>query len=129
MESQHISRLEAKTVEDNEKQIVRRLLWVGKFPGIRVETRAAAAPGPTPAGPAAVFLEENQVNSSLPCQAGRIKWHQYGPGCLKSLGGIKTKWQMHKGGVYPLRQWKTAGSLSEKLGSWVTPEEGRRVGL
>ena len=121
--------MEAKVVEDIEKQMVRRFLWDNKVPGTNAGTMAAAVPGSVNARPAAGFLEESQVNDSFHCQRGGIQRHQDGPGCLKSLGGIKTKWQMHKGGVYPLRQWKTAGSLSEKLGSWVTPEEGRRVGL
>ena len=66
--------------------MVRGLLWDGKVPGTSLGTGVAAAPC---SEPAAGYLEENQINSSLPCQTGRIEWHQDGPGCLKSLGGIK----------------------------------------
>ena len=65
--------MEAKTVEDIEKQMVRRLPWDSKVPGTREGTRAAAAPDPAPSGPAAGFLEESQINSSIPCQTGRIE--------------------------------------------------------
>ena len=91
MVPQHIQWLEAKIVEGIEKQMVRRLLWDGKVPGTSAGTRAAAAPGPGPSGTATGVLEERQINSSLPCQTGRIEWHRDGPEWLKSLGGIKTK--------------------------------------
>ena len=57
--------LEAKIVEDIEKQMVRRLLCDGKVPGTSMGTRAAASPGPAPARPAARVLVESQVNNFL----------------------------------------------------------------
>ena len=93
--------MEAKTIEDIENQTVRRLLWDNKVPETSAETRAAAAPGPVPAGSAVGFLAKSQVSSSLPCQTERFEQHQDGPGCLKSLGRIRTKWQTHRGGVHP----------------------------
>ena len=71
--------------------MVRRLLWDGTVPGTSVGTRAPAAAGLVPARPAAEFLEESQINSSLPCQTGRLEQHQGGPGYLKLLGGNKDK--------------------------------------
>ena len=62
-----------KIVEALKNQAVRRLLWDDKVPGTSVGTRAAAASGPETARPAAGFLEESQVNGSLPCQTGRIE--------------------------------------------------------
>ena len=47
---------------------------------------------------------------------------------LEVAGGIKTKWEMHRGGVHLLGLWTPAGSLPEKLGSQVMPGEGRRIG-
>ena len=67
-----------------------RLLWDNKVPGSSVGTRVAAAPGPVPARSAAGFLEESQVNGSLPCQT-RFEQCQEGPGCLKSQEGNKDK--------------------------------------
>ena len=43
--SQHIWRLEAKIVDNIEKQVVRRLLWDGEVPGTSSGTRAAVAHG------------------------------------------------------------------------------------
>ena len=37
-----------KLTENIEKQMVRRLFWDGKIPGICVGTKAAAVPGPVP---------------------------------------------------------------------------------
>ena len=88
-----------------KNQRVRRGLKDNKVPGTSMGTRAAAAPGLVPARPAAGFLEESQVNSSLPCQTGKFEQHQDGPGCLKCLGEIRAKWQTHRGGVHPLRLW------------------------
>ena len=82
---------------------VRRVLWDYKVPGTIAGTRVAAAPGPAGVGPAAEFLGESQVNSSLPCQIGRLEQHQDGPGCLMLLGRRKTKWQTHRGGIHLLR--------------------------
>ena len=56
--------------------MVRRLFWDAKVPGTSVGTRAAAAPGPAPAWSATEFLDESQVNSSLPCQTGMFEQHQ-----------------------------------------------------
>ena len=78
---------------------------------------------------AAGSLEESHINSSLPYQTRRIEQHQDGPGCLKLLQGIKTKWEKHRGGVHPLELWTVARSLPEKLESWVTPGEETRVEL
>ena len=85
MESQHIRRLEAKTVEDVEKPDSKESALGNKVPGTSVGTRAIAALGPVPAGSAAGFLGESQVNGSLPCQT-RFEQHQDGPECLKLLG-------------------------------------------
>ena len=63
-----------KSVEDTEKQTVRRLLQDNKVPGTRVGTRATAAPGPALAGSATGLLGESRVNSSLPCQT-RFEQH------------------------------------------------------
>ena len=60
--------------------MIRRLLWDNKVPGTTTGTRVAAAPGLAPAGSAAGFLEDSQVNGALPCQAGRFELHQDGPG-------------------------------------------------
>ena len=68
-----------------KNQMVRRVFWDNKVPGTSVGTRVAAAPDPVPTRSAARFLEESQVNGSLPCQT-RFEQHQEGPGCLKSLG-------------------------------------------
>ena len=38
-----------KIAEDIEKQMVRRLCWDGKVPGICTGTKAGEAPGPAPA--------------------------------------------------------------------------------
>ena len=38
------------------------------------------------------------------------------------------KWETHKGCRHPLGLWTLARSLPEKLGSWVSPGEGIRVG-
>ena len=62
-----------------------------------------------------------------PTRAGRAAQHQEGPGCLKLLGVIETKWDTHRGSIHPLGLWKLATSLPEKLGSWATLGEGRRV--
>ena len=78
--------------------------------------------------PTSESLDESQINSSLPSHTGRIEWHQDGPGCLKSLGGIKMKWEVHRGGVHPPRLWMVTRSLPEKLGSRMMPGEGGRVG-
>ena len=104
--------------------MVRRLLWDNKVLGTSMGTRVAAAQGPATAGPARGFLEENQFNGSLPCQTGRFEKNQDRPGSLMWLGGIKTRWQMHRGSVHPLRLWTPAGSVPEKLGSQVTPGAG-----
>ena len=40
-----------KIAEDIEKQMVRRLYWDSKVPGICSGTRAAAAPSPAPVAP------------------------------------------------------------------------------
>ena len=45
-----------KIGEDTEKQMVRRLHWDSKVPGIHTGTKAAAAPGPVPA---TGYREEN----------------------------------------------------------------------
>ena len=42
--------MEAKIVEDIEKQMIRKLLWDSKVLGTSADTRAAAAPGQEPAG-------------------------------------------------------------------------------
>ena len=49
---------------------------------------------------------------------------------LEVAGGgyIKTQWEMHRGGVPLLGLWSWARTVPEKLGSQVTPGEGRRVG-
>ena len=83
--------MEAKTVENIEKQTMKRLLWDGKVPGTRAGTRAATVHSLAPAGPGTGSLEDSQINSSLPCQIEKIEQHQDGPGYMKSLGGIKTK--------------------------------------
>ena len=44
-------RLEAKTIENIEKQTIRRLYWDNKVPGTRAGTRAAAAPSLVPQDP------------------------------------------------------------------------------
>ena len=127
--SQHIWRLEAKIVEDIEKQMVRKLHWYGRVPGTSTGTRAIAAPGPVPAGTCHRILGREPNQQLPPWQTGRIEWHQDGPGCLKSLGGIKMKWETQRDHIHPLRLWTPAASLPEKLGSWLTPGEGKRVGL
>ena len=104
--------------------MVRRLLWDNKVPETSPETRVAAAPGLAAAGPPARFLVENQVDGSLPCHTGRIERHQDEPGGLKSLGGIRMKWQTHSRGIYLLRLWTPDGTLPEKLGSQVCLEKG-----
>ena len=68
-----------------KNQTVRRVLWDNKVPWTSMGTRAAAAPGLVPAGSAARFLGETQVNGSLPCQT-RFEQHQDGLGCLKWVG-------------------------------------------
>ena len=73
-------------------------------------------------------LEESEINTSLPYQIQKTKQHKDGLGCLKSLEGIKTKWDTHRGGDHPLGLWTPARSLPEKLGSQVTPGEGRTFG-
>ena len=47
---------------------------------------------------------------------------------LKVASGNRDEVGDTQGGIYPLGLWTPAMSLSEKLGSWVTPGEGRRVG-
>ena len=71
-----------------------------------------------------------RVRSSAPSptKAGRASWHQEGPGCLKSLGGIKMKWERHRGGIHPLGLWKPARSLPEKSGSREPGEKGEELG-
>ena len=44
------------------------------------------------------------------------------------LKGIEMKCETQRGSIHPLGLWMLARSLPEKLGSWVTPGEGRRVG-
>ena len=102
--------MEAKIVEDIKDKMLRRLLLDGKVPETSMGTRVAAALGQVPAGPATGFLEEIQVNNSFLCQTGRIERHQDGPGFLKLLEGIEMKWQMHRGGVHPVRLWPLSGS-------------------
>ena len=48
---------------------------------------------------------------------------------LEVTGGIKTQWETHRGGVPQLGLWSLAGTIPEKLGSWVTSGDGRRGGL
>ena len=90
----------------------KKLLNITNHQGnVNSKHRAAAAPSLEPASGS---LDESQVNSFLPCQTERTEWHQNGPGCLKLLGGIKTKWEMHRCGVFPLGLWTAAESLPEK---------------
>ena len=114
-----------KIVEDIDKQTVRRLCGNAKVPGICAGTRllwssAQCLPQDT--------WRRVKSPAPSPTRAGRAAWHQEGTGCLKSLGGIETKWETHKGGIHPLGLWMQARSLPEKLGSWPTPGEGRRIG-
>ena len=120
--------LEAKIEEDIEKQTVSKLHWDGEVPGTSTGTRAAADPSLGPARPTTGSLEERKINSSLLCQTGRTEKHQDGVRCLKSVGGIKMKWEMHRGGVHPLGLWMPARSLPEKPGSQATPGEGEELG-
>ena len=60
----------------------------GKVLGTSAGTRVAAAPDLEPAGSAAGFMGESQINGSLPCQK-RFKQHQDEPGSLMSQGGNK----------------------------------------
>ena len=53
-------------------------------------------------------LGDSQVNGSPTCQT-RFEQHQDVPGCLKLLGGIRMKWQTHRGSVHQLRLWTPAG--------------------
>ena len=109
--------------------MIRRLLQDNKVPGTSVGTRAIAALGPVPAGSAAGFLGESQVNGSLPCQT-RFEQHRNGPGCLQSLEGIRTKWQTHRGSVHLLRLWTPAGKSWAMAGPETdSPQSGWRVGL
>ena len=91
-----------------KNQMVRRVLQDNKDPGTSAGMRVAVAPGPAPAGSAARFLGESQVIGSLPRQT-RFEQYQDSPGCLKLLGGIRTKWQTCRGSVHPLRLWTLAG--------------------
>ena len=63
-----------------------------------------------------------KVPAPSPIRAGRAAWHQEGPGCWKSLGGIETKWETHRGDTHLLGLWMPA---PEKLGCWATPGDGR----
>ena len=39
---------------------------------------------------------------------------------MKSLRGIRTKWQTHRGSVHPLRLWRQAGkSWSARNPDWI----------
>ena len=48
---------------------------------------------------------------------------------LEVAGGVKMNWETHRGGVHLLGLQSPARSLPEKLGSWETPGEGRRIRL
>ena len=105
------------------------MLWDNKVPGSSVGTRVAAAPGLVVAGLAAGFLEESQVNSSLPCQT-RFEQHWERPGCLRSQVGNKEKGAHTQGRCVPTETTDTGWK------SWALtdpdPESlpyGWRVGL
>ena len=102
-----------------EKQMVKRLCWDGKAPGICAGTKAAVAPG---LGPAVGYGRRVRSPATSLTRAGRAAWHQEGPGCWKLLGGIETKWETHRNGTHLLGLWRPA---PEKLGCWATPGEGR----
>ena len=46
---------------------------------------------------------------------------------LEVTVGKTAKWQTLRGGLHALRLGTRARSLPEKLGSWETPGEGRRI--
>ena len=72
-----------KFTENIEKQMVMRLNWDGKVPGIYSGTKAAAAPSWR-------RLKDTgrrvRTPAPSPIRAGRAAWHQERPGCWKSLG-------------------------------------------
>ena len=74
MVSQHMGRLEAKIVEDIEKQMVRRVHWDGKVPGASAGTRAVAASGPECASACRTILgrEPGQQLPPLPNREDRV---------------------------------------------------------
>ena len=76
-----------------------RLSWDGKVPVICARTKDPAAHDHVPAA----GYEESRM-----------------------LGEIETKWKTHRGHAKPLGLWTPA---PEKLGCWVTPEEGRSWAL
>ena len=39
------------------------------------------------------------------------------------------QWEMHRGSVPLLGLWSPSRTLQKKLGIWVTPGKGKRVGL
>ena len=125
-----------KIAEDIEKQMIRRLFRNSKLvPGTLARAMTAGVSGLAPGMAAAARAsEESQISNYnftalFPPRAGKSVPHQESPRCLKSLGGIKTHWETHRGSVPQLGLWLLAGTVSEKLGSQVTPGDGRRVGL
>ena len=71
-----------KSIEDIKKQMVMRLHWDGKVPGICARTKAAVALAQH------LLQEGKRVRAPAPSpnRAGRAAWHQRGLGCWKSLG-------------------------------------------
>ena len=86
-----------KIAQDIEKQIVRRLCWDSKVPGICTRTKAAAT---------WCLLQDmgRRVGAPAPSptRAGRAAQHQEVPGCWKWLGEVETKWETHRGSTHLL---------------------------
>ena len=84
MESQLIRSLKAKIVEDIEKQMVRRLRWDGKVPGICAGTQATVAPG---SALVTRYREESQITNSLRYQSREGSLAPGGTWMLEVAGG------------------------------------------
>ena len=78
---------------------------------------------------AAGSLEENWISSSLPYQS-REDSMALGerPRCLKSLGGIKMKWERPRGGVYPLGVGCRLGHYQRNWGAERQLDKGEELG-
>ena len=75
-----------KSTEDTKKTDGKGIASGQKGPWDQGREQDTCSPRPAPRWPAAGFLVESRVNSSLPCQK-RLEQHLEKPSCLKSQGG------------------------------------------
>ena len=102
-----------------------RLRWDDKVLRTCTGTKAAVAPGPDPA---AGSLQEKQISISFPYQSREDSPAPGGTWMLEVVGENKYEVGDAQRHCSSTGLWTPASSVPEKLGSWVTLGEGRRVG-